>query len=60
MSRRSNLRMEDVLKMKELEAAGKSRSEIAKEIQCHQSCVTRHLGAVRSYTPRKKEEEVEQ
>ena len=56
MSRRSNLTAADVIKMKELEAQGKTRVEIAKEIGRDPSVVTRHLGAARSYTRKPKEE----
>ena len=59
MSRRKNLTALDVIRMKQLESEGKSRSAIAKEIPCHQSCVTRHLGAARSYTKKVKDEAAE-
>ena len=51
-SRRPNLSEQEVAKMRELEASGKKRTEIAKEMQIHPSCVTRHLGS-----SRKQEEE---
>ena len=57
MSRRSNLTALDVIKMKELESQGKSRVEIAKEIDRDPSVVTRHLGPVRKYTKRANEPE---
>lgn len=50
-----NITAEDVVKMKEAEAAGKTRSEIAREIGRDPSLVTRHLGAIRKY--RKTDEE---
>lgn len=36
-------------KMRELEAAGKTRKEIAKELNLDAASVTRGLGAVRQY-----------
>lgn len=51
-SRRPNLSEQDVAKMKELEATGMKRTQIAKTMEIHPSCVTRHLGS-----SRKKEEE---
>lgn len=46
-TRRKNLDETEVAKMRELEATGKKRTEIAKEMQIHPSCVTRHLGSSR-------------
>lgn len=43
------VRTTDVTRMKELEAQGKSRKQIADELNLHPSSVTRHLGAVRQY-----------
>lgn len=47
--RRSNLTDEDVNRMRELEAQGKSRKEIGMEMNCDPASVTRKLGAVRQY-----------
>jgi hypothetical protein len=37
--------------MRELEAAGKSRKEIATEMRCTSGCVTRRLGRKISHKP---------
>jgi ribosomal protein S13 len=47
--RRTNLTDEDVNKMRELEAAGKSRKEISMEMNVDPASVTRKLGSVRAY-----------
>ena len=52
--RRKNLTDEELSKMKQLESEGKTRLEIAAEMQCTPSCVTRRLGTIR---PHKKIEE---
>lgn len=47
--RRKDLTSEEVEQMKQLEAQGKTRKEIALAMGCNQSVVTRRLGAVRTY-----------
>jgi hypothetical protein len=49
IKRRTNLTDEDVSKMRELEAAGKSRKEISMAMNVDPASVTRKLGAVRAY-----------
>lgn len=46
-SRRSNVATEEVEKMKQLEQQGMKRNQIAKELNLHPSCITRHLGSSR-------------
>ena len=47
--RRKDLTSEEVEQMKQLEAQGKTRKEIASALGCDASAVTRKLGAVRTY-----------
>lgn len=54
--RRKNISEDEVSKMKELEAQGLSRSEIAERMQCQPACVTRKLGARRPYRQLRREE----
>lgn len=47
--RRSNLTDADEQQMREMEAAGKTRKQIAEVLQVDPASVTRRLGAVRPY-----------
>lgn len=49
MTRRKNLNPEEVAKMKDLDDQAISRIEIARRFECTPACVTRKLGAKRSY-----------
>lgn len=55
--RRANISQEEKDRMKQMEAEGKKRAEIAKEIGVNTSVVTRHLGAKRKYGARLTEAE---
>lgn len=50
--RRPNVEEEEIAQMRQLEAEGKPRSEIASTMRCSRSVVTRRLGAKRKYTRR--------
>lgn len=54
-TRSPNITDEQKSKMKELAAGGMKRSEIAKQIPCQASAVTRHLGAARAYNKKQSE-----
>lgn len=52
-TRSANITDDQKSKMKELADGGMRRTEIAKQIPCHPSAITRHLGSVRVYVKKK-------